>query len=147
MYFSSQVDEYLYMLKYALLSTFLCFVLPLGVLIIGILVILWQREKNKSIVLPVIAAIATEAAALVPLIGVLFFTDDGVIYGVCLFFNVTYMLTLLSPLTILLICIAIYLVRKRNNSQISKRFYIVSALLEIVSLAVTVLIIIKDIYG
>lgn len=105
MYFSSQVDEYLYMLKYASLSTFLCFVLPLGVLIIGILVILWQREKNKSIVLPVIAAIATEAAALVPLIGVLFFTDDGVIYGVCLFFNVTYILTLLSPLTILLICI------------------------------------------
>lgn len=104
MYFSSQVDEYLYMLKYALLSTFLCFVLPLGVLIIGILVILWQREKNKSIVLPVIAAIATEAAALVPLIGVLFFTDDGVIYGVCLFFNVTYILTLLSPLTILLNC-------------------------------------------
>lgn len=147
MYFSSKPDEYLYMLKHASLSTFLCFVLPLGVLIIGILVILWQREKNKSIVLPVIGAVAAEAAALVPLIGVLFFTDDGVIYGVYLFFNVVYILTLLAPLTILMICIAIYLIKRRNNDLISKRFYIVSALLEVISLATTVLIILKDIYN
>lgn len=59
--------------------------------------------------------------------------------------NVIYMLTVLSPLTILMIWVAIYRALKRNDVRISRSFYVVSALVEIVSLAVSVYIKIKDI--
>lgn len=56
-----------------------------------------------------------------------------------------FMLTVLSPLTILMIWVAIYRALKRNDIRISRCFYVVSALVEIVSLAVSVYITIKDI--
>lgn len=96
-------------------------------------------------VLPIIAAVAAEAAALIPLIGVTFFSNDGVIYLVGIAVNVIYMLTVLSPLTILMIWVAIYQALKRNDIRISRSFYVVSALVEIVSLAISVFITIKDI--
>lgn len=95
--------------------------------------------------LPIIAAVAAEAAALIPLIGVTFFSKDGVIYLVGIAVNVIYMLTVLSPLTILMIWVVIYRALKRNNIHISRSFYVVSALVEIVSLALSVYITIKDI--
>ena len=96
-------------------------------------------------VLPIIAAVAAAAAALIPLIGVTFFSKDGVIYLVGIAVNVIYMLTVLSPLTILMIWVAIYRALKRNDVRISRSFYAVSALVEVVSLAVSVYITIKDI--
>ena len=59
--------------------------------------------------------------------------------------NVIYMLTVLSPLTILMIWVAIYRALKRNDVRISRSFYAVSAFVEAVSLAVSVYITIKDI--
>ena len=88
---------------------------------------------------------AAEAAALIPLIGVTFFSKDGVIYLVGIAVNVIYMLTVLSPLTSLMILVAIYRALKRNDIRISRCFYVVSAFVEIVSLAVSVYITIKDI--
>lgn len=73
------------------------------------------------------------------------FLKDGVIYLVGIAVNVIYMLTVLSPLTILMIWVAIYRALKRNNIRISRSFYVVSALVEVVSLAVSVYITIKDI--
>lgn len=145
MYTYQQLSEYLYTMKYTALSTFLFFALPLGVLIIGIWIIyrLWKRKH--SVVLPIIAVITAEAAALIPLIGVTFFSKDGVIYLVGIAVNVIYMLTVLSPLTILMIWVVIYRALKRNNIHISRSFYVVSALVEIVSLALSVYITIKDI--
>lgn len=145
MYTYQQLSEYLYTMKYTALSTFLFFALPLGVLIIGILIIYRQWKRKRSVVLPIIAAVAAEAAALIPLIGVTFFSKDGVIYLVGIAVNVIYMLTVLSPLTILMIWVAIYRALKRNDVRISRSFYVVSALVEIVSLALSVYITIKDI--
>lgn len=70
---SQQIDVYLNTMKYTALSTFLFFGLPFGVLIIGILIIYRQWKRKRSVVLPIIAAVAAEAAALIPLIGVTFF--------------------------------------------------------------------------
>lgn len=145
MYTYQQLSEYLYTMKYTALSTFLFFALPLGVLIIGILIIYRQWKRKRSVALPIIAAVAAEAAALIPLIGVTFFSKDGVIYLVGIAVNVIYMLTVLSPLTILMIWVAIYRALKRNNIHISRSFYVVSALVEVVSLAISVYITIKDI--
>lgn len=145
MYTYQQLSEYLNTMKYTALSTFLFFGLPLGVLIIGILIIYRQWKRKRSVVLPIIAVITAEAAALIPLIGVTFFSKDGVIYLVGIAVNVIYMLTVLSPLTILMIWVAIYRALKRNDIHISRSFYVVSALVEIVSLAVSVYITIKDI--
>lgn len=145
MYTYQQLSEYLYTMKYTALSTFLFFALPLGVLIIGIWIIYRQWKRKRSVVLPIIAAVAAEAAALIPLIGVTFFSKDGVIYLVGIAVNVIYMLTVLSPLTILMIWVAIYRALKRNNIHISRSFYVVSALVEVVSLAISVYITIKDI--
>ena len=145
MYTYQQLSEYLYTMKYTALSTFLFFALPLGVLIIGIWIIyrLWKRKH--SVVLPIIAVITAEAAALIPLIGVTFFSKDGVIYLVGIAVNVIYMLIVLSPLIILIIWIVIYRALKRNDIHISRSFYVVSALVEIFSLALSVYITIKDI--
>lgn len=145
MYTYQQLSEYLYTMKYTALSTFLFFGLPLGVFIIGILIIHRQWKRKRSVVLPIIAAVAAEAASLIPLIGVTFFSKDGVLYLVGIAVNVIYMLTVLSPLTILMIWVAIYRALKRNDIRISRCFYVVSALAEIVSLAVSVYITIKDI--
>lgn len=145
MYTYQQLSEYLYTMKYTALSTFLFFALPLGVLIIGILIIYRQWKRKRSVVLPIIVAVAAEAAALIPLIGVTFFSKDGVIYLVGIAVNVIYMLIVLSPLTILMIWVAIYRALKRNDVRISRSFYVVSALVEIVSLALSVYITIKDI--
>lgn len=144
MYTYQQLSEYLYTLKSTALATFLFFGLPLGVLIIGIWIIYRQWKRKRSVALPIIAAVAAEAA-LIPLIGVTFFSKDGVIYLVGIAVNVIYMLTVLSPLTILMIWVAIYRALKRNDVRISRSFYVVSALVEVVSLAVSVYITIKDI--
>lgn len=144
MYTYQQLSEYLYTLKSTALTTFLFFGLPLGVLIIGIWIIYRQWKRKRSVALPIIAAVAAEAA-LIPLIGVTFFSKDGVIYLVGIAVNVIYMLTVLSPLTILMIWVAIYRALKRNDVRISRSFYVVSALVEVVSLAVSVYITIKDI--
>ena len=66
MYTYQQLSEYLYTLKSTALTTFLFFGLPLGVLIIGIWIIYRQWKRNRSVVLPIIAAVAAEAAALIP---------------------------------------------------------------------------------
>lgn len=145
MYTYQQLSEYLYTLKSTALTTFLFFGLPLGVLIIGIWIIYRQWKRKRSVALPIIAAVAAEAAALIPLIGVTFFSKDGVIYLVGIAVNVIYMLIVLSPLTILMIWVAIYRALKRNGIRISRSFYVVSALVEVVSLAVSVYITIKDI--
>ena len=145
MYTYQQLSEYLYTMKYTALTTFLFFALPLGVLIIGIWIIYRQWKRKRSVALPIIAVVAAEAAALIPLIGVTFFSKDGVIYLVGIAVNVIYMLTVLSPLTILMIWVAIYRALKRNDVRISRSFYVVSALVEVVSLAVSVYITIKDI--
>lgn len=145
MYTYQQLSEYLYTMKYTALTTFLFFALPLGVLIIGIWIIYRQWKRKRSVALPIIAAVAAEAAALIPLIGVTFFSKDGVIYLVGIAVNVIYMLTVLSPLTILMIWVAIYRALKRNDVRISRSFYVVSALVEVVSLAISVYITIKDI--
>lgn len=142
---SLQLSNFLDAFKSAATATFLFLALPLGVFIIGILIIYRQRKRNRSVVLPIIAAVAAEAAALIPLIGVTFFSKDGVIYLVGIAVNVIYMLTVLSPLTILMIWVAIYRALKRNNIHISRSFYVVSALVEIFSLALSVYITIKDI--
>lgn len=145
MYTYQQLSEYLYTMKYTALTTFLFFALPLGVLIIGIWIIYRQWKRKRSVALPIIAAVAAEAAALIPLIGVTFFSKDGVIYLVGIAVKVIYMLTVLSPLTILMIWVAIYRALKRNDVRISRSFYVISALVEIVSLALSVYITIKDI--
>lgn len=145
MYTYQQLSEYLYTMKYTALTTFLFFALPLGVLIIGIWIIYRQWKRKRSVALPIIAVVAAEAAALIPLIGVTFFSKDGVIYLVGIAVNVIYMLTVLSPLTILMIWVAIYRALKRNDVRISRSFYVVSALVEVVSLAISVYITIKDI--
>ena len=142
---SQQRDVYLNTMKYTALSTFLFFGLPFGVLIIGILIIYRQWKRKRSVVLPIIAAVAAEAAALIPLIGVTFFSKDGVIYLVGIAVNVIYMLTVLSPLTILMIWVAIYRALKRNDVRISRSFYAVSAFVEAVSLVTSILVTIKDI--
>ena len=59
--------------------------------------------------------------------------------------NVIYMLTVLSPLTILMIWVAIYRALKRNDVRISRSFYAVSAFVEAVSLVTSILVTIKDI--
>ena len=145
MYTYQQLSEYLYTMKYTALSTFLFFGLPLGVFIIGILIIHRQWKRKRSVVLPIIAAVAVEAAALIPLIGVTFFSKDGVIYLVGIAVNVIYMLTVLSPLTILMIWVAIYRALKRNDVRISRSFYAVSAFVEAVSLVISILVTIRDI--
>lgn len=145
MYTYQQLSEYLYTLKSTALTTFLFFGLPLGVLIIGILIIYRQWKRKHSVVLPIIAVITAEAAALITLIGLTLFSIDGFIYLVGIAVNVIYMLTVLSPLTILMIWVAIYRALKRNDVRISRSFYVVSALVEIVSLAISVYITIKDI--
>lgn len=145
MHLSLQLSNFLDAFKSAATATFLFLVLPLGVFIIGILIIYRQWKRKRSVVLPIIAAVAAEAAALIPLIGVTFFSKDGVIYLVGIAVNVIYMLTVLSPLTILTIWVVIYRALKRNDIHISRSFYVVSALVEIVSLAVSVYITIKDI--
>ena len=142
---SQQIDVYLNTMKYTALSTFLFFGLPLGVFIIGILIIHRQSKRKRSVVLPIIAAVAAEAAALIPLIGVTFFSKDGVLYLVGIAVNVIYMLTVLSPLTILMIWVAIYRALKRNDVRISRSFYAVSAFVEAVSLVISILVTIKDI--
>ena len=128
---SQQIDVYLNTMKYTALSTFLFFGLPFGVLIIGILIIYRQWKRKRSVVLPIIAAVAAEAAALIPLIGIAV--------------NVIYMLTVLSPLTILMIWVAIYRALKRNDVRISRSFYAVSAFVEAVSLVISILVTIRDI--
>ncbi len=145
MHLSLQLSNFLDAFKSAATATFLYLALPLGVFIIGILIIHRQWKRKRSVVLPIIAAVAAEAAALIPLIGVTFFSKDGVLYLVGIAVNVIYMLTVLSPLTILMIWVAIYRALKRNDIRISRCFYVVSALVEIVSLAVSVYITIKDI--
>ena len=145
MHLSLQLSNFLDAFKSAATATFLYLALPLGVFIIGILIIHRQWKRKRSVVLPIIAAVAAEAAALIPLIGVTFFSKDGVLYLVGIAVNVIYMLTVLSPLTILMIWVAIYRALKRNDIRISRSFYVVSALVEIVSLAVSVYITIKDI--
>lgn len=145
MHLSLQLSNFLDAFKSAATATFLYLALPLGVFIIGILIIHRQWKRKRSVVLPIIAAMAAEAAALIPLIGVTFFSKDGVLYLVGIAVNVIYMLTVLSPLTILMIWVAIYRALKRNDIRISRCFYVVSALVEIVSLAVSVYITIKDI--
>ena len=73
------------------------------------------------------------------------FLKDGVIYLVGIAVNVIYMLTVLSPLTILMIWVAIYRALKRNDVRISRSFYAVSAFVEAVSLVTSILVTIKDI--
>ena len=145
MHLSLQLSNFLDAFKSAATATFLYLALPLGVFIIGILIIHRQWKRKRSVVLPIIAVVAAEAASLIPLIGVTFFSKDGVLYLVGIAVNVIYMLTVLSPLTILMIWVAIYRALKRNDIRISRSFYVVSALVEIVSLAVSVYITIKDI--
>ena len=97
-------------------------------------------------VLPIIAAVAAEAAALVPFIGVAFFSEDNVLYLAIMPLCFAFTIGVLLPLIIPIICALIRWTMKRKDVRITKGFYITSAAFEIISTVVSVLIITKDVY-
>lgn len=143
---SLQLSNFLDAFKSAATATFLFLALPLGVFIIGILIIYRQRKRNRSVVLPIIAAVAAEAAALVPFIGVAFFSKDNVLYLAIMPLCFAFTIGVLLPLIIPIICALIRWTMKRKDVRITKGFYITSAAFEIISAVVSVLIITKDVY-
>lgn len=145
MQLSLQLSNFLDAFKSAATATFLFLALPLGVFIIGILIIYRQRKRNRSVVLPIIAAVAAEAA-LVPFIGVAFFSEDNVLYLAIMPLCFAFTIGVLLPLIIPIICALIRWTMKRKDVRITKGFYITSAAFEIISAVVSVLIITKDVY-
>lgn len=143
---SLQLSNFLGAFKSAATATFLFLALPLGVFISGILIIYRQRKRNRSVVLPIIATAVAEAAALVPFIGVAFFSEDNVLYLAIMPLCFAFTIGVLLPLIIPIICALIRWTMKRKDVRITKWFYITSSAFEIISAVVAILIITKDAY-
>ena len=143
---SQHLSNFVGAFKSASLATFLFLGLPLGVLVVSILITRWQRRRKRSIVLPIIAAVVAEVAALVPFIGVAFFSKDNVLYLAIMPLCFAFTIAVLLPLFIPILCVLFGRTIKKNNNRISIWFYIISIIAEIVSLAITASIIMKDVY-
>lgn len=97
-------------------------------------------------VLPIIATAVAEAAALVPFIGVAFFSEDNVLYLAIMPLCFAFTIGVLLPLIIPIICALIRWTMKRKDVRITKGFYITFSAFEIIFAVVAVLIITKDAY-
>ncbi|MBQ2694676.1 MAG: hypothetical protein IJF57_03900 [Clostridia bacterium] len=104
---------------YAIITTLLFFVLPLSVIIIGYFWIKQREKNNDSTFWAKLVVIIAELIALIPLIGVLFFSEDGVLYLFLLPINIIGATVFLIPVVLPIICLAVTLKRKKQNKPIA----------------------------
>ena len=106
-------------IDYALLSTFLFCILPLSVIVIGDLLITKRKKKNQSTTLIKVITVIAEIIALIPLIGIIFFAEDNVLYLFLLPINIIGAAIFLTPIILPILFAVTIKKRKKQNEPLT----------------------------
>lgn len=143
MLFAEYIASKLEGIGYGLLTTLLFCVLPIGVAVIGYFIVQKRKKDNRSTLAAVILAVIAELLTLIPLIGVLFFSEDGILFLFFVPINVIGTTFFLLPVILPVISVII-ITRKKSNNESLVLPVIFSAIAEILILIFDIWWIMKD---
>lgn len=98
-----------------LISSLLFFFLPIGIVLIGYFWIQKRKINNKPTKLVKIIITISELIALIPIIGITFFAEDGAIYLFFLPITIIISVLLLIPIIIPILCFIVIKERKAEK--------------------------------
>ena len=128
---------------YALLFTTIFCIIPISVIIAGRFMYKKRKESDYSTVLVIVITIVLELISLTPIIGTIFFADDGILYLFYLPIAVIVAFAFLAPFVFPVFFFVIVRKRKTQNKSIFCPI-ICFSFLELFFLATNILLILKD---
>ena len=130
-------------ISYALLFTTIFCVIPICVMIAGRFMYKKRKESEHPTVLVIVITVVLELISLTPIIGTMFFADDGILYLFYLPIAMIVTLAFLMPFVFPVFAL-IYIKRRQKQSEPIFWYMICFFFLELMFLTITVLWVMKD---